>query len=259
MYYPFRHLLILRHCHSLGNHARTLLGKGDETLAKFLRGQKDSAHTHPLTGTGILQAHAVGRWIKQEFGRELFQHKLSSNMVRALETATAIFPSELWTRIPGLRERNWGELDLLSPTERQERYADNLAERDSNPYSWQPPGGESLEVDVYQRILPVLIGIQNGQYSRGNCIAVTHHDVIWLFRYVIEGMSPDLFRSLHLSKDPDVHINNAEILHYSRVNPDTGAFSSADQMWRRVIRPAEDPVKVFPWVVFKPAPALSFE
>jgi len=46
--------------------------------------------------------------------------------------------------------------------------------------------------------------------------------VLWAFRIRIERLSQIRFHQLEQSKDPKEKIHNTQILHYSRIHPETG-------------------------------------
>lgn len=50
-----------------------------------------------------------------------------------------------------LRERDWGQMDLMSWAERQEKMAHELKRRDLDRFLYAPPGGESM-ADVALRL-----------------------------------------------------------------------------------------------------------
>jgi NAD+ kinase len=59
--------------------------------------------------------------------------------------------SHRWFAEVFLRERDWGQMDLMSWAERQEKMAHELKRRDLDRFLYAPPGGESM-ADVALRL-----------------------------------------------------------------------------------------------------------
>jgi len=69
-----------------------------------------------------------------------------------METAARLnIPHARWFAEVFLRERDWGQMDLMSWAERQEKMAHELKRRDLDRYLYAPPGGESM-ADVALRV-----------------------------------------------------------------------------------------------------------
>jgi NAD+ kinase len=174
-----------------------------------------------------------------------FDRYMVSEYTRAMETAGQLgLPNARWYGEYRLTERNWGDLDQYTEEERNNRYADNLRRRHMNPFFWKPPNGESFSelTTRFDRVLNTL----HRECSDKRVIMVCHGEVMWAARVAIERMSQERFLELHLSKDPDDRIYNCQIIHYTRRDPLTGELHKHAN-WRRMIRPTDDPTKVFPW------------
>jgi NAD+ kinase len=190
-----------------------------------------------LTTRGIEQAKAAGDWLCANMGRgedeTIFDRYYVSEYVRAIETAGHLgLPDAAWFRSVYLRERDWGQLDVLPDAVRRERFAEELARRERDAFFWAPPGGESmatlcLRVD---RVLQTL----HRECSDMRVIIVCHGEVMWAFRVLLERMTQPQYRALDASQDPKDHIHNCQVLHYSRRDPLTRELTSSYQRMRSV-------------------------
>ena len=235
-------LVLVRHGQSEGNLAKRLTEAGEhDSYDRVFAGR----HTRSfrLTDKGRDQAKRTGLWIRKEFGH--FDRAYVSEYVRAMETAAFLeIPNVLWNRNFYLSERDWGDIDRCIETERENKFGDALRMRDIEPFYWRPSNGESL-AELCLRLDRVLDTLHRG-CSDKQVIIVCHGEVMWAFRVLLERMSQQRFKELHLSKDPMDRLHNCQILHYSRRNPETGELGMyAD--WMRMIRPVADPPYVFPW------------
>lgn len=238
-------LVLVRHGESEGNVAKRLSEKGDHSvMTPEFRGRHTASYR--LTNKGREQAKSAGLWIQQEFFDNSFgfDQYMVSEYIRAMETAGYLdLPDARWFGQYNLTERDWGDLDRFTEEERVRRYAENLSLRDIEPFFWRPPNGESFAQLTF-RFDRVLDTLHRGNSQRA--LLVCHGEVMWAARVAIERMSQERFRELHLSKNPDHRIHNCQIIHYTRRNPKTGELSQYAN-WRRMIRPTEDPVRIFPW------------
>ena len=108
-----------------------------------------------LTDTGRQQAIAAGEWLKTNF-QQGFDRYYVSEYLRAMETAARMdLPDAKWFAEVFLRERDWGQMDLMSWSERNDKMADELKRKDLDRYLYAPPGGESM-ADVALRVDRVL-------------------------------------------------------------------------------------------------------
>ena len=235
-------LVLVRHGQSEGNLAKRFSEAGEHgAFDRVFNGR----HTRSfrLTDKGRAQAIGAGAWIRSEFGR--FDRYFVSEYVRAIETAGLLGISDAtWGRNFYLSERDWGELDRCSEEERARRFGDDLRMRDVEPFYWRPQNGESL-AQMCLRLDRVLSTLHR-ECSDKRVILVCHGEVMWGFRVLLERMSQQRFKELHLSTDPMDRLHNCQIFHYARRNPETGELA-AHANWMRTIRPADDPVWISPW------------
>ena len=232
-------LLFVRHGQSEGNAAREQSKRGDESAYTPAFRHRLNREWR-LTDVGVFQAHAAGEWIRRHVhGPYTACH--TSEYVRARETAGHLgLPGASWVQEILLRERSWGRADFVMPEgERYELFADELTARRQDPCYWRPPEGESL-ADVYVRVKLVVDKVRECSPD-GACVLVTHEDVMWAARCLLEGLSQEEWRALLLSDDPCDRLHNGQVLHYSRRDPATDRCSESFE-WVRSVCPW-DPVR----------------
>lgn len=190
-------LVLVRHGESEGNVAATRAERaGAETVDVPWR----DADT-PLTATGEQQARALGAHLAGLPPAEQPDALWCSPYARARRTA------ELATR-PGaqpgapvlhpvlderLRDRELGVLDGLTSHGVARRLPDEAARRERLGRMYhRPPGGESW-ADVALRLRTLLDDLVAVELDRpGRTVLVVCHDaVIWLLRYVAEGLTEE--------------------------------------------------------------------
>lgn len=229
-------LVLVRHGQSLGNLASKRSRKGDNSFFTddFMRHHSSE---WPLTELGISQATQTGEYLRDELGFDRFDRYYASWYVRAFETAAYLdYPTCHWKLEVDLREREWGDLDVMPDDERREKFAEALIKREINAYLWSPPNGESM---AHLRIrLRSILDTLHRECSDKRVIIVCHGEVMWGLRSLLERMSPKRFLELDASDHPHDHINNCQILHYTRRDPETGKLNPYAK-WMRSITPSD--------------------
>lgn len=213
-------VVFVRHGRSEGNEAREQSRRGDERhYTEAFRARHN--HEWRLTQAGIEQARAAGAWIRANVSEAFFRH-YTSEYLRARETAGHLGLADArWLPDILLRERSWGRADFRMPeSERFERFAAELAARREDPCYWRPPGGESL-AEVCLRVEWVLARLRY-ECAGQTCVLVTHEDVLWAARFILEGLTQERWRDMLLSDDPHDKIHNGQVLQYTRRDPATG-------------------------------------
>lgn len=228
---PPLNLIALRHGESEGNVANEATKAGDDRyFTEAFRARHST--TWRLTDAGVDQALAAGAWLRAH-GPSVDRFK-ASPMARTAETAAVMdLPGARWHTDIELRERDWGELDVMTMAERRERFGEVLASRKKDPLLWAPPSGESIAA-VDARVRAVLDGL--ARKPNRSILLVTHGEWMWALRLRLERMSVETWRALDASKDPYDRIHNAQILWYSRVDPESGDVSEKFQ-WVRSVCP----------------------
>ncbi|WP_203667221.1 histidine phosphatase family protein [Cellulomonas pakistanensis] len=183
-------LVLVRHGESEGNVAATSAERsGEQTVGVPWR----DADT-PLSATGEEQARALGAHLATLPPDEAPEVVWCSPYVRARRTAElALEKAGLPLRTvvdERLRDRELGILDGLTSHGVDARFPDEAARRDRlGKMYFRPPGGESW-ADVALRLRSVVGDIERHEDGR-RVLVVCHDAVIWLLRYVCEGMTED--------------------------------------------------------------------
>jgi broad specificity phosphatase PhoE len=123
-----------------------------------------------LSEEGRAQAAQLGERLRQEKISAIYASPLS----RALETARIVAGRcalDVQTR-DGLREISHGRWEGLTRREVEERYPDEYASWEEDPFTFAPEGGES-GVSVLARALPVIRELVTRH--QGDCVAVVSH------------------------------------------------------------------------------------
>lgn len=210
---------LVRHGESEGNLAFNASVAGDHSLYSGPFMQRHSSFWR-LTDRGREQALITGEWMKANMDVR-FDGLFSSEYLRAMETAALLgLPGARWRPEVMLRERDWGEYDLMSQQERRAAYQQYEARRRRESLFWAPPGGESL-AQVIQRVDSMLL-FTNRRFGGGRALMVAHGEVMWAFRLRFERLTQLRYREMQA--DPQVHdrIHNCQVLTYSRRCPETG-------------------------------------
>lgn len=231
-----RDLVLVRHGESEGNLAMRAARAGNSRVYTQEFNSRHSARWR-LTDQGIDQAHAAGAWLKKHFP-DGFDRYYSSEYHRAKETAALLgYDEASWFEDYRLREREWGLFDRMPLHERERDYAHVLKEQDEEPFYWKPPDGESLAALAMR--LDRVLGSLHREVSTGQALLVCHGEVMWTMRVMLERLSQNTFRRLHLDRDPASRINNCQILHYTRV--DSNGKEHPYYVSLRSINPWPDP------------------
>lgn len=132
---------------------------------------------------------------------EAIEAVYASPLGRTMETA-AILAAPLGVPVTardGLREISHGRWEQMTRREVEERFPDEAAEWDKDPYTFAPIGGES-GLAVTARALPVLIEIVRAH--PGQCVlVVSHKATIRLLLSSLLGFDPRRYRD-NLDQSP---------------------------------------------------------
>lgn len=206
-------LVLVRHGHSEGNAVH-----GNEKLFTPEFAARLS-HTWRLTDQGIEQATKAGEWLTNN-GHSEFDYYGVSEYDRALETAMYLnLPKAQWIPSFLLREREWGDMDVMTQSERMRRFPESLEAKRKNSFGWRPPNGESMG-DCCNRVDRVIATLHR-KCSNGRALLVTHGEVMWAMRVRLEKINLRRYLEMDRNPDPMLRINNGQILHYTRVDPMT--------------------------------------
>lgn len=214
-------LILVRHGQSEGNEVLHRLRHGDNSglTEAFLRRHSSKWR---LTDTGIAQAKISGEWLKKnKLGT--FDRYYVSDFLRAKETAAYLnLTNACWYTESLICEREFGEIDPTS----------GCYIIDSFGKTKESTTDLFIRIDRFLKTL-----YQECEGKR--VIVVSHGEVMWTFRLLLEHMTLERWEQLRLSPDPCDLINNGQILHYTRCNPQTGTMTS-NFNWLRSICPNND-------------------
>lgn len=211
-----KNLTLVRHGESEHNWANKLSEKGDHSLftEEFMKTHSSTFH---LTDKGRGQAGIAGDWIRKNIGLE-FDRYYVSVYIRAIETADLLqLPFAQWSTEVFLRERDWGEMDVISQAEKETHYRQAMEDRRRDGMFWRPPNGESMS-NLCIRVDNIIQAMAR-ECSEKNVIVVCHGEVMVAFRIVLEKMSPWEYSRLDASTDKKDKILNCQILQYTREDP----------------------------------------
>jgi broad specificity phosphatase PhoE len=118
----------------------------------------------------------------------------ASPLGRTMETARILAePHGLEVQVrDGLREISHGRWEQMTRREVEERFPEEAAEWERDPYTFAPVGGES-GLAVTARALPALIELVR-QHPRENILVVSHKATIRLLLSSLLGFDPRRFR-----------------------------------------------------------------
>jgi broad specificity phosphatase PhoE len=193
---------------------------------------------HRLTRAGRDQAVQAGEWLAEHgLKPRHFSGRFVSPYNRTLETAVNLDSRATWMPDARLVERDWGEYGSTPAPDRTHRFPDTERMRQASAFFARMAGGESI-FDTSFRVREFL-GMCAREYSGERVIAVTHGEVMWATRFVLERLMPHEWQELDEQKDQK--IANCTVLHYTRENPD-GSGDLADSLssgWRRIVDPID--------------------
>lgn len=203
-------LTLVRHAHSVGNHADAEAREAEAEVLDLDLRDADVV----LSETGCAQAEALGRWFSEQDESSRPDVVVSSPYVRAATTAE-LAVSGLGLEVlhdERLRERDLGVFDGLTGLGIRTRYPEEAERRKKvGKFYYQPPSGESW-CDVALRVRSLLDDLRFG-YDGANVWLFTHQAVLMTFRYVLEGLSEERL----LQIDRDEALPNASMTSYRRV------------------------------------------
>lgn len=222
-------LVLVRHGNSEANIVQAQFKADPDALVPdgFLDRHDSRMRLSPL---GREQAEAAGEWIRTEFPTG-FDRYYTSTLVRTMETAGRLAIGGEWIPDDRWRERDWGEYGSLNETEQLSRYELSHRLKGQQKWYWCPPGGESLATGVRLRFEDILETMHRETEGK-NIIAVTHGETIEVARFVLERMTPEEW--LLDNKDHARKVENCQVLHYSRVSPETGEIAGQLRWFRSV-------------------------
>lgn len=230
-----RNLILVRHGESEGNVANGKSEQGDHSyFTPEFRDRHSSSFR--LTDRGREQAKAAGKWLKGN-GWGKFTHYFTSEYLRAAETAGYLGLSEAEWRIDfRLRERDHGLMDVAPFNERQGKFADYLHEHQVQRFYCPLPSGESM-AQLCERLRAGIIDTLHRECAEGEVIIVSHGDVMRALRALLERTSGHVYHREDSNRQLFQKIHNAQIIHYTRVDPVNPDIILPHMGWVRSICP----------------------
>jgi probable phosphoglycerate mutase len=134
------------------------------------------------------------RRLAERLSREKIAAVYASPQGRTIETARILaLPHRLDVQArDGLREINHGRWEQMTRREVEEKFPEEAAEWEKDPYTFAPKGGES-GLAVTARALPVLIDLVR-QHAGENFLLVSHKATIRLLLSSLLGFDPRRYR-----------------------------------------------------------------
>jgi broad specificity phosphatase PhoE len=188
-----------------------------------------------LSARGRVQAQQAGAWLRVNgLDPAGFDERFVSPFNRAMETAVILGGDDVsWLPEVRLIERDWGEYGATPAELRAKLFPHTEQVRAQNSMFARLDGGESITDVVYR--LRDFLGTVARENAEQRVLAVTHAEVLWTARLVIERLLPTEWRDL--VRRPDMRMGNCCILQFSRVNPeDPGDIRPSLSLgWRRIV------------------------
>lgn len=218
-----RHLILVRHGESQGDVRRKL---GTRALIH--------PNDEKQTEAGHIQSQLTGRWIAKYimhvYGLENFDDYLTSPLIRTKQSAESLDLGNDWTEETRLTERNRGDIQGLTKHQHKEKFPDSYQSMLDHPFYWAPPGGESI-LTVSHRFGELVDDLIN----TNNVLIMTHRDVLWAAHVPLDRLALDKMEDVNTDS-----IHNGQVLHYTNINPTSGAVESAKLAWKRSVDPSSD-------------------
>lgn len=228
-------LVLVRHGESEGNVANRHSRKGDN---HFFTAEHLARHSSSwrLTDRGTLQAKAAGRWLREN-GHGTFERYYSSEYIRAVETAANLeLPNASWRLEFNIRERDHGFADVIRADERAERFHEYDKQYAAHRFYAPLPEGETMATLCQRLKSGFLTQIKEGKPA-GSVIAVSHSNVMWALRVILERWSARHYHEASVAEREDEKINNCQIIEYSRVDPRDSSHILPSMGWVRSVCP----------------------
>jgi len=208
-------LLLVRHGESEGNVAVKASKRGDDS---HMNEQFLSQHSSRwrLSELGCEQATETGLWLRENFPQGFHRYYVSE-YTRALETAGLLrLVNSEWLISPYLRERWRGDLDRLPSAVSEELYRQSFLDKETAPYYWRPPNGESL-ADVSAR-LRIIIDTLHRECADKSVIMVCHGEVMEALNLELQHLGEHQYIEwIRAQKsDSNLRLRNCQIFHYTR-------------------------------------------
>lgn len=192
-----------------------------------------------LSTEGIEQARLAGRWLEDNFlAPDQFDERYVSPFNRTMDTAHFLGGAACaW--LPDFRiiERDWGIFGATPKEERPDLFPHTEKMKQEASFFARLDNGESI-ADVALRVRDFVDTLDRDTGDM-RVLAVTHGELMWAARFVIERMLPQEWQEY--DKDKTLRIGNCCIMWYSRTNPENPEHveRSLSAGWLRMVDPVE--------------------
>jgi len=166
-----------------------------------------------LTDEGRDEAHAAGLEMKSK--GIIFDHVFTSTLKRAIET-TEIALNEAgqgdlinnMIKHDDLRERDYGDLVGLNKAETAEKYGDEQVHIWRRSYDVPPPGGESLQMVVENRVRPYYDAHIKPLLDEGKTVLIgAHGNTLRAMLIIIGEHTPETINSAEIPTGQPLYFN----------------------------------------------------
>ncbi len=225
-----KNIVLVRHMQSEGNKARQdviVSGSEGRFTQKF---ENASGRYWDLTPEGHRQAKLVGATVVKHVAPKFDAYYVSPAVRAGLSAHGMNLPGASWVVDRRLRERDYGEIETMAPTKIESEYPRYAVLRKTDSLYARPPGGESM-AEVMDRFEGFLSHLHS-EHCGDDVLIVTHGDLLWSARGIFESLTDDQWEELY--DDADGRIRNGQVLHYSRVNPETGEVEDLINWFRTI-------------------------
>jgi broad specificity phosphatase PhoE len=229
-------LILVRHGQSEANVVQGAEKDGelDHPMLDTIYGRHDFAH--PLSERGEIEAQIAGKWFRDNgMNPAEFDGRYYSPFFRTRETAALLGGAALWLKEDSIIERDWGLYGAIPLKQRSERFPDTKRRQESSSFYTRYDGGESI-TDVVRRVRGFMDTLERDMGDK-RVIAVTHGELMWTARYVIERLLPEEWEDM--DHDKSIRIGNCAIMWYSRQDPHNPEVQSTalSNGWRKMVDP----------------------
>lgn len=206
---PWPELWFIRHGHGFHQTAYEIYEMGGYKSPREALGVDIPNHEVPLT--------PLGRWQAEETRKSLIIKPdcvYTSQIARADETATIIFPGYELKVDPRLNEKDFGPTHLAGEEELIELFPEHMKRylADGKYFAPKGPGGENY-IYLYLRLHSILDTLRR-DWAGKRVVVVCHSAVMLSFRQLFEHYSPKGLMKIGREQE----IPNCGILHYKWPN-----------------------------------------
>jgi NAD+ kinase len=219
-----RTLTLIRHGESESNLAKDASQTG-VPLARVKELMATHTSKRRLTSLGVAQAQRAGEWMRAWITSVMARDSPETSFrfyvspyVRAMETAAYLHLGVRWRKDVRLVERNWGKIDKLTFEERIAKFGEELKQRKSEAFFWEPEGGESLQL-VLNRLRDFNTTLHR-ECGQKHVVCVGHGETFIDYRFLNEYWSPTDLDKEMTEQDPRTYLENCRIIQYTRENED---------------------------------------